>query len=136
MSEVIEIKGAQIFRLRVLESKRKYDPQSKLKDDTYSRISFNGSVFTVNDKEPFTQDLISGKVHTVYLIEKNETIKNEDGTDSSVKRLQFDGYANNNQIIGMTKTEAVLKSISDGNFKADQELSDADMAVFQEAASS
>jgi hypothetical protein len=131
----IELKGPQIFRLRVLESGRKYSADSKLKDDTYSRISYNGTVFTINDKDPFLGDLKNGKVHTAFLIESTEDSKDAEGNVTQTTRLALEGYVNNAQMIGLTKTESVLSSILSGNFKADAELTDEDLAVFEEAAS-
>jgi hypothetical protein len=120
----IEITGAQIFRLRILESARPYADTSKLKGETYSRVSYNGTVFTINDKDPFITDLKNGKVHTAFLLETQDTIEDADGEKSTVKRLAFDGYANNAQMIGMTKTNAVIDAITKGSFKPEIELSE------------
>ncbi len=135
MKTTIEVTGAQIFRLREFETNRPYDKDCKLAGQTYSRVSYNGSVFVINSKDPFLADLKAGRVHTAFLIESQEESKNAEGEIVKTTKLAFDGYANNNQVIGMTKTESVLKAILSGNFKADAELTDADMEVFQEAAS-
>ena len=132
MANAIEITGAQIFRLRVLESNRPYSQDSALKGQTYSRVSYNGTVFTINDKDPFLTDLKAGKVHTAFLLETQDNIEDANGNSSTVTRLQFDGYASNAQMIGMTNTEAVLQSIMKGSFKAEAELSEADLQALEQ----
>jgi hypothetical protein len=132
MANAIEITGAQIFRLRVLESSRPYAKDSALAGQTYSRVTYNGTVFTINDKDPFLADLKNGKVHTAFLLETNDNITDADGNTSTVTRLAFDGYASNAQMIGMTNTEAVLQSIMKGSFKAEAELSEADLKALEQ----
>jgi hypothetical protein len=132
MANAIEITGAQIFRLRVLESSRPYAKDSALAGQTYSRVTYNGTVFTINDKDPFLADLKNGKVHTAFLLETNDNITDADGNTSTVTRLAFDGYASNAQMIGMTNTEAVLQSIMKGSFKAEGELSEADLQALEQ----
>jgi hypothetical protein len=122
--KTIEITGPQIFRLRVIESGRPYSKESALAGQTYSRLRYNGTVFTINDKDPFLKDLDAGKVHTAYLLETQATIEDAEGNQVPVTRLEFDGYASNNQVIGLTKTEAVIQSILKGSFKAEVELTE------------
>lgn len=132
MSNTIEVKGTQIFRLRVLESARPYSKDSLLAGQTYSRVTYNGTVLTINDKDPFLADLKAGKVHTAFLLETNDTVEDSEGNSSNVTRLQFDGYASNSQMIGMTNTDAVLQSIIKGSFKAEAELSEADLQALEQ----
>ena len=132
MANAIEITGPQIFRLRVLESARPYAKDSALAGQTYSRVTYNGTVFTINDKDPFLADLKAGKVHTAFLLETQDTIEDSEGNSTSVTRLQFDGYASNAQMIGLTKTDAVLQSIMKGSFKAEAELSEADIEALEQ----
>ncbi len=132
MANAIEITGAQIFRLRVLESNRPYSQDSALKGQTYSRVTYNGTVFTINDKDPFLADLKAGKVHTAFLLETQDTIEDAEGNSTNVTRLAFDGYASNAQMIGLTKTDAVLQSIMKGSFKAEAELSEADIEALEQ----
>ena len=132
MANAIEITGAQIFRLRVLESNRPYSQDSALKGQTYSRVTYNGTVFTINDKDPFLADLKAGRVHTAFLLETEESITDANGGTSVVTRLAFDGYASNAQMIGLTKTDAVLQSIMKGSFKAEAELSEEDILALEQ----
>jgi len=132
MAKAIEITGPQIFRLRVLESARPYAKDSALAGQTYSRVTYNGTVFTINDKDPFLADLKTGKVHTAFLLENEDTITDADGNTSTVTRLAFDGYASNAQMIGLTKTDAVLQSIMKGSFKAEAELSEEDILALEQ----
>lgn len=132
MAKAIEITGAQIFRLRVLESGISYSSNSKLAGEKYSRITYNGTVFTINDKDPFLADLKAGKVHTAFLLETQDQTTDENGNTNTVTRLQFDGYASNAQMIGLTNTEAVLQSIMKGSFKAEAELSEADIEALEQ----
>lgn len=132
MSNTIEVTGTQIFRLRVLESARPYSKDSLLAGQTYSRVTYNGTVLTINDKDPFLADLRAGKVHTAFLLESEDTIENADGSTTVITRLQFDGYASNSQMIGMTNTDAVLQSIMKGSFKAEAELSEADLQALEQ----
>lgn len=132
MANAIEITGPQIFRLRVLESARPYAKDSALAGQTYSRVTYNGTVFTINDKDPFLADLKAGKVHTAFLLETREEIEDANGNTSVVTRLAFDGYASNAQMIGLTKTDAVLQSIMKGSFKAEAELSEADLQALEQ----
>jgi len=132
MSNVIEIKGTQLGRLRVFESGVPYDATSKKAGKTYSRISFNQKVFTLDDKDPFLADLDKGKVHTAFLIEVESTRLKADGTTGIVTDLAFDGYVNNAQMIGLTNTEAVLQSILKGSFKAEAELTEADLKALEQ----
>lgn len=132
MANAIEITGPQIFRLRVLESARPYAKDSALAGQTYSRVTYNGTVFTINDKDPFLADLKAGKVHTAFLLETKEEIEDAEGNTSVVTRLAFDGYASNAQMIGLTKTDAVLQSIMKGSFKPEAELSEADIEALEQ----
>lgn len=132
MSNTIEITGPQIFRLRVLESNRPYSNDSLLSGQTYSRVTYNGTVLAINDKDPFLTDLKNGKVHTAFLLESEDKIENADGSTTAITRLQFDGYASNSQMIGMTNTDAILQSIMKGSFKAEAELSEADLQALEQ----
>lgn len=132
MAKTIEITGPQIFRLREFETNRPYSKDSALAGQTYSRVSYNGSVFTINSKDPFLADLKAGKVHTAFLLETDDTITDADGNTSTVTRLAFDGYASNAQMIGLTKTDAVLQSIMKGSFKAEAELSEEDILALEQ----
>ena len=132
MAKTIEITGNQIFRLRVLESGMSYAKDSKLSNEKYSRITYNGTVFTINDKDPFLADLKAGRVHTAFLLETEESITDANGGTSVVTRLAFDGYASNAQMIGLTKTDAVLQSIMKGSFKAEAELSEEDILALEQ----
>ena len=133
MANAIEITGSQIFRLRVLESGIPYASDSKLAKDKYSRITYNGTVFTINDKDPFLADLKAGKVHTAFLLEtKEENGKDAAGNTITITRFAFDGYASNAQMIGLTNTEAVLQSIMKGSFKAEAKLSEADVEALEQ----
>lgn len=132
MANAIEITGSQIFRLRVLESGIPYAKDSKLANDKYSRITYNGTVFTINDKDPFLADLKAGKVHTAFLLETEEQGKDAAGNTTVVTRFAFDGYASNAQMIGLTNTEAVLQSIMKGSFKAEAKLSEADVEALEQ----
>jgi len=95
-------------------------------------VTYNGTVFTINDKDPFLADLKNGKVHTAFLLENEDTITDADGNTSTVTRLAFDGYASNAQMIGLTKTDAVLQSIMKGSFKAEAELTEADLQALEQ----
>lgn len=132
MAKAIEITGPQIFRLRVLESARPYSKDSALAGQFYSRITYNGTVLTINDKDPFLADLKAGRVHTAFLLETEESITDDEGNTSVVTRLAFDGYASNAQMIGLTKTDAVLQSIMKGSFKAEAELSEEDILALEQ----
>jgi hypothetical protein len=132
MAKAIEITGPQIFRLRVLESARPYSKDSALAGQSYSRVTYNGTVFTINDKDPFLADLKAGRVHTAFLLETEDSITDADGNTSAVTRLAFDGYASNAQMIGLTKTDAVLQSIMKGSFKAEAELSEEDILALEQ----
>jgi hypothetical protein len=132
MAKTIEITGPQIFRLRVLESARPYSKDSALAGQSYSRVTYNGTVLTINDKDPFLADLKNGKVHTAFLLETEESVTDDQGNTSVVTRLAFDGYASNAQMIGLTKTDAVLQSIMKGSFKAEAELSEEDILALEQ----
>jgi len=132
MSNTIEITGPQIFRLRVLESNRPYSKDSALAGQTYSRVTYNGTVLTINDKDPFLADLKNGKVHTAFLLETQATIEDAEGNSSTVTRLQFDGYASNAQMVGMTKTDAVLQSIMKGSFEPEVELTEEELEALEQ----
>jgi hypothetical protein len=131
MANAIEITGPQIFRLRVLES-RPYSKDSALAGQSYSRVTYNGTVFTINDKDPFLADLKAGRVHTAFLLETDDTITDADGNTNTVTRLAFDGYASNAQMIGLTKTDAVLQSIMKGSFQPEAELSEEDLKALEQ----
>jgi len=132
MANAIEITGPQIFRLRVLESARPYSKDSALAGQSYSRVTYNGTVFTINDKDPFLADLKNGRVHTAFLLETNDNITDADGNTNTVTLLAFDGYASNAQMIGLTKTDAVLQSIMKGSFQPEAELSEEDLKALEQ----
>ena len=65
------------------------------------------------------------------MLETQDTIEDANGNTSNVTRLAFDGYASNAQMIGLTQTDAVLQSIMKGSFKAEAELSEADLQAIR-----
>ena len=133
MAKAIEITGAKTLRVRQLRSGIPYGNETKMKDQFYTQFSYEGVVFTVNDKDPFIKDKDAGKVHTIFFLESDRDIQNADGSPGgTVRTLQFDGYASNAQMIGLTNTEAILQNIMKGSFKAEAELSEEDIKALQQ----
>ncbi len=133
MAKAIEITGAKTLRVRHLRSGIPYGSETKLKDQSYTQFSYEGVVFTVNDKDPFIKDREAGNVHTIFFLESDREIQDANGNPAgTVRSLQFDGYASNAQMIGLTKTDAVLQSIMKGSFKAEAELSEADLQALEQ----
>lgn len=128
----IEVTGKSILRVREAGTGFPYGSETKLKGETYSRFTYEGEVFIVNDKDDFAKDRKAGKIHTLFLLQSNDTITNADGSTSNKTQYSYDGYASNAQMIGLTNTEAILQSIMKGSFKAEGELSEADLKALEQ----
>jgi hypothetical protein len=129
MATAIELTGRDIFKVRLLESGLPYKDGNKQTGKTYTRFRFNGVVFIVPDNDPFVKDFANGKVHTIWLNTGTREVELEDGTKSTVDSIEFDAHISNAQIIGVTKTTAILDAISAGNIKADAEVTEDDLAL-------
>ena len=133
MANAIEITGSKILRVREVRKGIPYGDLTKMKGQFYTQFTYEGVVFTVNDNDPFIKDRAAGNVHTIFFLESDREIQDADGNPAgTVRSLQFDGYASNAQMIGLTKTEAVLQSIMKGSFKAEAELSEADLQALEQ----
>jgi hypothetical protein len=133
MSNTIEITGKQLFRISPIGTNLKYDKDTKLAGQTYTRFRYNGVVFIVNDNLPFAKDFHAGNVDTVFLNESVEKGTDAEGNETTTRRLEFDGYVNNNQLINLIKKEAIVASILKGNFKAEAEVSQEELEALANA---
>lgn len=133
MNTTVELSGKNIFRIKHIKSGLPYGQDTKNAGETYSRFRYNGTVFIVPDSDNFVNDFLKGKVHTIWLTEGTRMVQDAEGNDTPVASIQFDSHINNDQIIGMTKTEAILNSITKGNFKAEIELTEDALKELEEA---
>ena len=128
----IEVTGKSILRVGEAGTGFPYGSGTKLNGETYSRFTYEGEVFIVNDKADFAKDRKAGKIHTLFLLKTTESITNADGSTSTKAQYSYDGYASNAQMIGLTNTEAILQSIMKGSFKAEAELTEADLQALEQ----
>jgi len=133
MSNTIEITGKQLFRISPIGTNLQYGKDTKRAGQTYSTFSFERTGFVVNDNLPFAKDLHAGNVDTLFLIESFEKGTDAEGNETTTRRLEFDGYVNNNQLINLIKKEAIVASILKGNFKAEAEVSQEELEALANA---
>ena len=90
-NNVESLVDTQVDKVRVLGSGFLYKTGKRAENnETYSRLSYNGIVFTVDDKDPFLKDLADSEVNTIDLIKtQNEQVINDNGVESTI---MVDGY--------------------------------------------
>ena len=118
MTKSIELIGAQVFKIKHIESGLSYGADTKLKGKTYSRFRYQGVIFTVPDTDTFVQDFLKGRVHSVELLDGTRTIKDEKGQDVPTRDIQFDSHISSAQMIGVETTQAILTGLSSGTISA------------------
>lgn len=124
MKNSIELVGKEIFRIKDLGSGYAYKSDTKMAGKTYSRFRYNGVVFIVDDNDPFVKDFRNGNVHTIWLTSGTRETIDAEGNTIEVPEYQFESHISNAQIIGLTKTNAVLDAITKGSFKPEIEISE------------
>ena len=93
--ETLKLIGEQIDEITVVANNLPYKNGQRAKDGkTYSRLRYNGIVFTVDGDSPFVVALEKGDVASVKLIPTKITVKDADGNDTAetVPGLTFDSF--------------------------------------------
>lgn len=115
---IIELQGTQIFKIKHLESGLAYSKSSKLAGKTYSRFRYQGIIFTVADTDAFVTDFLKGKVYSIDLIDATRSVTDAEGTEVSVRDIQFDSHVSSTQIIGVKTTDAIILGLTEGTISA------------------
>lgn len=120
--ENILLEGPQTDRLSITATGLPYKEGSKPHSEgkTFSRLRFDGIIFTLDDSHPFMEDFNNGKVYSVTL-NKTTRIKKvvgEDGKviDETVPSLEFDSYGTKKQRLAWDSFDvqrAKLKKLAD-----------------------
>jgi len=103
MAQPIKLTGEQLFEISLLDSDNKFKATTQKGKDgkTFSRYRYDGTVFTVDNTNPFVADFVAGKVKSVKLLEGTRDVENVDDsgeiTISTVKSLSFDSYVSRAQ---------------------------------------
>lgn len=90
-NNVESLVDTQVDKVRVLGSGFPYKNGKRAENnETYSRLSYNGIVFTIDDKDPFLKDLADSEVNTIDLIKtQTEQTVIDNGVETTVL---VDGY--------------------------------------------
>lgn len=91
-SNVVTLNDEQCFLISKRASGLPYKADSKLKDQTFSRFSYEGKVFSVNDNLGFEAAHTAQDLKTVTLIKRNfvREVIADDGTVSKVDDTTWD----------------------------------------------
>ena len=90
---VIRLEGDACYEITLKSASLPYKAGSKMPEgSTYSRYSFDGVIFNVNDAMGFKDALAAQDLDTVKLVERTweRTTTNEDGTEVKTKERGFD----------------------------------------------
>lgn len=94
--EIIPIKGDDCYEITFKNGPLEYKETSKFKGKTYSRFSFNGVIFNVNDDLGFKEALEKQDLATVKLIKSTwmKPVLNEAGEETKVltEGFEFDTF--------------------------------------------
>lgn len=89
---VIRLEGDACFEITLRNAGLPYKETSKLKGQTYSRYSYNGVVFNVNDSLGFKDALAENDLAIVKLVDTTwqRPVVLEDGTETTTEEKGFE----------------------------------------------
>ena len=116
---VIRLEGDACYEITKRISGLNYKDSSKFAGQTYSRYSFDGVIFNVNDSMGFKEALAEQDVQTVKLVETtwDRKIVEDDGTETitTERGFEFDSFTRESDSfkrdIRRAKHEATLTAI-------------------------
>jgi hypothetical protein len=115
---IIKLKDEDVLDIKHLESNLSYGKDTKMKDKTYSRFRYQGTVFTVPDADTFVTDFLKGKVYSVTMIDSTRMKTDAEGGEIAVRDLKFETHVSSAQIIGIKTTSAIVLGLSEGTISA------------------
>ena len=151
-STSFKVKGIDLADITFLREKA-FSPEAiaknpALKEAKSMTFSYNGNIINVKSTDPVATYLKDrrSELFSVTLLERayTKTLKKENGEEEVSNHIGYDitGFLPIKDALGYltgelqtVELETKIKAIRSGAFKADAELTDADMEVFQEAAS-
>jgi hypothetical protein len=99
---VIRLDGDACYEITLRNAGLGYKETSKLKGQTYSRYSYNGVIFNVNDSLGFKDALAENDLSVVKLVETTwqRDVINEDGSESKKeeKGYEFESFLHESDI--------------------------------------
>lgn len=147
MAKTIEVSGNDLGRVAfVYERPYSDEAQSKnerLKDKSYSVFSYQKRPFTIPSDDEIVKYLTDrkerAKVKTLFLLEDSYEGKDAEGKPTTVSSYTFDGFVTVEESLSYKQSsfeesvlDAKIQSIMKGNFKAEAELSEADIAALEQ----
>lgn len=94
--KIIRLEGDACYEITLRAADQKYKESTKLAGKTYSRFSFNGIIFNVNDSMGFREALAQQDLSTVKLVETTWERKTlgDDGKEivTQEKGYEFDSF--------------------------------------------
>lgn len=116
---VIRLEGDACYEITMRNSGLEYKKGTKLEGKTYSRFTYDGVVFNVNDSMGFKEALAEQDVDTVKLVETtwDRKIVEDDGTETitTERGFEFESFTRESDAfkrqIRRAKHEATLTTI-------------------------
>lgn len=147
MENTIEVSGIDLGRVAfVYEKPFSAEAQAKnerLKNKSYSVFSFQKRSFTIPSDDEVVKYLTDrkerAKVKTLFLLEDSYEGKDAEGKPTTISTYTFDGFVTVEESLAYKQSsfeesvlDAKIQSIMKGNFKAEAELSEADIAALEQ----
>lgn len=147
MAKTIEVSGNDLGRVAfVYERPYSAEAQTKnarLKDKSYSVFSFQKRSFTIPSDDEIVKYLTDrkerAKIKTLFLLEDSYEATDAEGKPTTVHTYTFDGFVTVEESLSYKQSsfeesvlDAKIQSIMKGNFKAEAELSEADIAALEQ----
>lgn len=147
MAKTIEVSGNDLGRVAfVYERPYSAEAQAKnerLKNKSYSVFSFQKRSFTIPSDDEIVKYLTDrkerAKIKTLFLLEDSYEGTDAEGKPTTVQTYTFDGFVTVEESLSYKQSsfeesvlDAKIQSIMKGNFKAEGELSEADLMALEQ----
>lgn len=148
MAKTIEVSGNDLGRVafvyeRPYSAEAQNKEGSRFKDKSYSLFSFGGKSFTIPSDDEIVKYLSDrkerAKIKTLFLLEDSYEGKDAEGKPTTVHTYTFDGFVTVEESLSYKQSsfeesvlDAKIQNIMKGNFKAEAELSEADIAALEQ----
>jgi hypothetical protein len=148
MENTIEVSGIDLGRVAFVYTKP-YSAEaqnkegSRFKDKYYSVFSFGQKSFTIPSDDEVVKFLMDrkerAKIKTLFLLKSTYEGKDAEGKPTTVHTYTFDGFVTVEESLAYKQSsfeesvlDAKIQSIMKGNFKAEAELSEADIEALEQ----
>lgn len=95
-NNIVRLEGDACYEITLRNASLPYKESSKLAGQTYSRFSYDGVIFNVNDSLGFAQALEKQDLASVKLVETSweKTVADDDGNESKAitRGFEFDSF--------------------------------------------